>query len=91
MGGLVEGHDAELVAGGQRRRGAQDRLLADVRLAHALELAAAAHPAVERVAVAGVHRARLVDDDDEGDVRLASGGSRTPMSTGSVSSIGVFV
>ena len=68
---LVEGDDAELVAGRQRRRGAQDRLLADVDLADALERAAAAHPAAERVAVAGVHRARLVDDDDEGDVRLA--------------------
>ena len=31
---------------------------------------AAAHAAVEAVAVAGVHRARLVDHDDERDVRL---------------------
>ena len=44
--------------------------------------AAAAHPAVERVAVAGVHRARLVDDDDERDVRLASGGCGRPCRPG---------
>ena len=67
---LVEGHDAELVPRGQGRRGAQDRLLADVDLADAADAGAAAHAAVERVAVAGVHRARLVDDDDERDVRL---------------------
>ena len=34
---LVEGDHAELVAGGHRRRGAQDRLLPDVDLADALE------------------------------------------------------
>ena len=38
---LVEGDHAELVALGQRRRGAQDRLLADVDLAHAGDAAAA--------------------------------------------------
>ena len=67
---LVEGDDAELVALGQRRRGPQDRLLADVDLADAGDPGPAATAPVERVAVAGVHRARLVDDDDERDVRL---------------------
>ena len=38
VGRLVEGDDAELVPRRQRRRGAQDRLLADVGLADALEL-----------------------------------------------------
>ncbi len=61
----------ELVAGGHRRRRPQDRLLADVDLADAGDARAAARVAVvERVAVAGVHRARLVDHDDEGDVGL---------------------
>ena len=55
---LVEGHDAQLVARGQGGGRAQDRLLADVDLAHAGELPAATAAAVERVAVAGVHRAR---------------------------------
>ncbi len=70
VGLLVEGDDPELVALGHGRRGAQDGLLADVDLARPVDLGPAAHPAVERIAVAGVHRARLVDDDDEGDVRL---------------------
>ena len=71
VGLLVEGDDAELVPLGQRRRGAQDRLLADVDLADAAHAdPAAALAAVERVAVAGVHRARLVDDDDERDIGL---------------------
>ena len=52
-----------------RRRGPQDRLLADVDLPDAAD-AARRRAAVERVAVAGVHRAGLVDDDDERDVRL---------------------
>ena len=69
--GLVEADDPELVALGQGRGGPQDRLLADVDLLDAADPAAAAHPAlVERVAVAGRHRARLVDDDDERDVGL---------------------
>ena len=67
---LVERHDAELVALGHGRGRPQDGLLADVDLARAIDLGAAAHPALERVAVAGVHRARLVDDDDERDIRL---------------------
>ena len=70
VGLLVERHDAELVALGQRRGGAQDRLLADVDLADPADPGAAALAALERVAVAGVHRARLVDDDDERDVGL---------------------
>ena len=71
MGLLVEGDDAELVPLRQRRRGAQDRLLADVDLADAAHAdPAAALAAVERVAVAGVHRAGLVDHDDERDVGL---------------------
>ena len=70
--GLVEGDDAELVALGHGRGGPQDRLLADVDLLDAADAAAgtAGVAAVERVAVAGRHRARLVDDDDERDVRL---------------------
>ena len=68
VGLLVERHDAHLVALGERGRRTQDGLLADVDLAHAADARAAA--LVERVAVAGVHRAGLVDDDDEGDVRL---------------------
>ena len=71
VGRLVERDDPELVLGAQRRGRAQDGLLADVDLAHAAGPARpAAHAAVEAVAVAGVHRARLVDDDDERDVRL---------------------
>ena len=70
VGGLVEGNHAKLVARAQRSGRAQDRLLADIDLAHPLELAATAHAPVEAVAVAGVHRARLVDHDHEGDVRL---------------------
>ena len=37
VGGLVERHHPELVALGQRGRGAQDGLLADIRLAHATD------------------------------------------------------
>ena len=70
VGLLVEGDDPELVARGERGCGSEDGLLADVGLLDARELAAAAHAAVERVAVAGIHRAGLVDHDDEGDVRL---------------------
>ena len=71
VGRLVEGDDAQLVLRGHRGRRTQDRLLADVDLAHAPYPGPAAHPAaVERVAVAGVHGARLVDDDDERDVGL---------------------
>ena len=70
VGRLVEADDAELVALGQGRGGAQDRLLADVDLLDAADPAPAAHPAVEGVAVAGRHRAGLVDDDDERDVGL---------------------
>ena len=44
---LVEADDAELVALGQGRGGAQDRLLADVDLLDAADPAPAAHPAVE--------------------------------------------
>ena len=62
-------HDAELVALGQRGHGAQDGLLADVDLGHAADRDAVV--AVGGVAVAGVHRARLVDDHDQRDVRLA--------------------
>ena len=69
VGGLVEADDAELVALGQGRRGPQDRLLADVDLLDAAD-PGCRRPPVERVAVAGRHRARLVDDDDERDVRL---------------------
>ncbi len=65
----VERDDAELVLRGERGRGPQDRLLADVGLLDALD-AGATHAALERVAVAGVHRARLVDDDDERHVGL---------------------
>ena len=43
VGGLVEADHAELVALGQRRGGAQDRLLADVDLLDAADPAAAAH------------------------------------------------
>ena len=43
VGGLVEADDAELVALGQGRGGAQDRLLADVDLADAADAAPAAH------------------------------------------------
>ena len=68
--GSLNADDAELVALGQRRRRPQDRLLADVDLAHAADAASRRPAAVERVAVAGVHRARLVDDDDERDVGL---------------------
>ena len=72
VGVLVEGHHAELVPGGHRGGGPQDRLLADVDLADPGDprAGAAGDAVVERVAVAGVHRARLVDDDDERDVRL---------------------
>ena len=42
VGLLVERHDAELVALGQRGRRAQDRLLADVDLAHAADAGPAA-------------------------------------------------
>ena len=70
VGGTIERHDTELVPCRERRRGAQDGLLADVDLPHALELSAPTVAAIERVAVAGVHRAGLVDDDDEGHVRL---------------------
>ncbi len=69
VGVLVEGDDAELVALGQRRNGAQDRLLADVDLGHAADRDAVV--AVGGVAVTGVHRARLVDHDHQRDVRLA--------------------
>ena len=67
---LVERDHADLVARGHRRGRPQDRLLADVDLADATHPGPAALTAVERVAVAGVHRARLVDHDDEGHVRL---------------------
>ena len=60
----------ELVLGAEGRGRPQDRLLADVDLAHAADPDAAARAAVEAVAVARVHRARLVDDDDERDVGL---------------------
>ena len=87
--GLVEADDPELVALGQGRGGPQDRLLADVDLLDAADPGTAAHPAVERVAVTGRHRARLVDDDDERDIGLLLP-IRTPMSTGRLSSSGVF-
>src|SRR3990172_286305 len=74
VGLLVEGDDAELVAGRHRRRGPEDGLLADVDLADALHLAPATASAVERVAVAGVPGAGLVDDDDEGHVGLLLAG-----------------
>ncbi len=71
VGRLVERHHAELVPGRHRRGRPKDRLLADVDLPDVRAApAAAAHPAVEAVAMAGVHRARLVDDDHERDVGL---------------------
>ena len=71
VGGFVERHHAELVAFGQRGGGAQDGLLADVGLAHAADAGpAVTHAAAGRVAVAGVHRTGLVDDDDQRDVGL---------------------
>ena len=89
VGRLVEGHHAELVPGRQRRRGAQDRLLADVDLAHAGELAAAA-PAPNVL-----QWQASIEPDLSITTTSAMSGSfcrlRTPMSTGSVSSIGVFV
>ena len=72
VGGVVERDDPELVARGHRRCRPQDRLLADVDLANPGDpgAGAAGDAVVERVAVAGVHRARLVDDDDQRDVGL---------------------
>ena len=67
---IVERHDTEFIARGQGCGRSQDGLLADIDLAHPLELAAAALPSRERVAVAGVHRAGLIDDHDECHVRL---------------------
>ena len=52
----------------ERGDGAQDGLLADVDLGHALD--GDADVAIGDVAVAGVHGARLVDDHDQRDVRL---------------------
>ncbi len=63
VGPLVEGDHAQLVGRLEGGRRTQDRLLADVDLAHAGELDGLV--AVEGVAVTGGHRARLVDDDDE--------------------------
>ena len=70
VGRAVERHDADLVTRRHRGRSPQNRLLADVDLADAGDPRAATATGVERVAVAGVHRARLVDDDDERDVGL---------------------
>ncbi len=70
VGGLVECDDAELVAIGEGRGRPQDRLLADVDLLDATHAGTTTATLVERVAVAGGHRTRLVDDDDECDVRL---------------------
>ena len=69
---LVERHHAELVALGQGGCRPQDRFLPDIDLSNAATDAgpAAAHAAVEGVAVAGVHGSRLVDDDDERDIGL---------------------
>src|SRR4029079_7534152 len=67
---LIERHDADLVALGQRRGRPQDGLLADIDLAHTADAGPAPLTAVERVAVTGIHGARLVDDHDERDVGL---------------------
>ena len=89
VGLLVEGHDAELVALGQRGRGAQDRLLADVDLAHAADPGPAAPPPSNVLQ----WQASIEPDWSMTTTSATSGcfsRSRTPMSTGSVSSSGVF-
>ena len=90
MGLLVERHDAELVALGQRGRGAQDRLLADVDLADAADAGPAAALPPSNV----LQWQASIEPDWSMTTTSATSGcfcrSRTPMSTGSVSSSGVF-
>ena len=89
VGRLVERDDADLVAGGHRRRRPQDRLLADVDLADAGHPGPAAIPPSNELQ----WQASIEPDLSITTTRAMSGcfsRFRTPMSTGSVSSIGVF-
>ena len=86
---LVERHDPEFVARGHRRGGPQDRLLADVHLAHA------ADPGPPPAPPSNVLQWQAsIEPDWSMTTTSATSGcfsrSRTPMSTGSDSSSGVF-